>query len=169
MGNTTLPFCRVATFARPSNTTQYTAADAVSDNATTATASKFTLTGMAPAAGMGGVIHSVTLHKDDHDLTGADFDIYFFTTQPAGTTYEDNAAIAITDAVFATCIGFVALVGSTDGRSVETGDIYCKTNLDIPYTCASGSNSLYYVIVARGTYTPADGETFTLTVGGVAG
>lgn len=158
------PFVRTVAFTRPSDTTQYTAGDAVSDDTTTATAATFTLTSMASVAGMGGVIHSVTLHKTDQDLTGADFDIYFFTTQPGGTTYEDNAAIAITDAVLQTCVGFVSLTASADARSVVTGDLFCKTNLDLPYECVGGT-SLYYVVVARGTYTPASAEVFTLTVG----
>ncbi len=164
MAGSNAHFTRTATWTRLGNTTQYTAADAVSDNATAATAATFTLKSMA-GAGMGGLIHSLTLHKSDHDLTGADFDIYFFSVQPAGTGYEDNVAIAITDAEWANCFGFVALVGSTDGRSVENGDIYTKTNLDLPYECAKGDNSIYFVVVARGTYTPADSEIFTLTIG----
>lgn len=156
------PVSRVATFTRPSDTTQYTAGDAVSDNTTSATAANFTLLGMGSA----GVIKSVTLHKTDKDTTGADFDVYFFTTQPDGTTYEDNAAEAITDAVFQTCVGFVSLTASSDGRSMALGDVYCKTNLDLPYLIDSGS-SLYFVVVARGTYTPASAEVFTLHVGAV--
>lgn len=169
--NIARPFIRTAAFTRPSDTTQYTAGDAVSDNTTTATLATFVLPNMGAMAGMGGVIRSVTLHKTDQDQTGADFDIYFFTTQPAGTTFEDNAAIAITDAVFQTCVGFVALTASSDGRSVVTGDLYCKTNLDLPYECGADTTTvvapLYFVVVARGTYTPASAEVFTLTVGAV--
>jgi hypothetical protein len=158
-------FVRTATFTRLADTTQYTAGDAVSDNATTATAATFTLTAMAAQGGLGGVIKSVTLHKSDQDQTGADFDIYFFDTQPVGTGYEDNVAIAITDAEWAKCVGFVALTATSDARSVGNGDLYNKTNLDLPYECVA--SSLYFVIVARGTYTPADSEVFTLRVGGI--
>ena len=165
------PFIRKATWTRPADTTQYTAGDAVSDDATTATIASFTLHNMGAMAGMGGVIHSVTLHKTDQDQTGADFDIYFFTTPPAGSTFEDNAAIAVTDAVFQTCVGFVALTAAADGRGVATGDIFCKTNLDLPYECGADTTTivapLYFVVVARGTYTPASAEVFTLTVGGI--
>lgn len=161
------PFLRTASFTRPSDTTQYTAGDGVSDNTTSATSATFTLKSMGPIGGMGGIIHSVTLHKSDDDLTGADFDVYFFKAQPVNTGYEDNAAIAITDAEWQNCVGFVSFVGSTDGRSVQNGNVYCKTNLDLPYEVADTDLALYFVVVARGTYTPASAEVFTLTVGAV--
>lgn len=161
----TRQFTRTVSFTRPADTTQYSAGDAVSDNATTPTAATFVLTGMAGISRGGGKITGVWLHKSDQDLTGADFDVYFFDTQPAAAGWEDNAAIAITDAEWKQCVGFVQLTAAADGVSVVTGDLFGKTNLDIAYQCASGSTSLYPVIVARGTYTPASGETFTLRVG----
>lgn len=154
---------RQAQWTRPADTTPYTAGDAVSDDATTATAATFTLLGM----GTGGIIQSVTLHKTDPDAVGADFDIYFFTTQPGGTTYEDNAATAITDAVMQTCVGFVTLTASADGRSLSLSDLYCKTNLNLPYECATGTSALYFVVIARGAYTPGNAEVFTLKVGAI--
>lgn len=158
-------FLRTASFTRPSNTTQYTAADAVSDNATTATIASFTLTGMAGMVEFGGVIRSVMLHKSDHDLTAAAFDINFYTSAPSGANFEDNAEIALTDAENQACIGFVELLAA-DGADMKTGDLWSKTNLDIHYECAAGLTSLYYVIIARDTYTPASAEVFTLRVGG---
>ncbi len=165
------PFTRVAQWTRPSDTTQYSAGDSVSDNATTATAATFALHSMGAMSGMGGVIHSVTLHKTDQDATGADFDIYFFSGPVVGSGFEDNAAIAITDAEWQTCIGFVSLTATSNAVSVVTGDLYCKSNLDLPYQCGADTATvvapLYFVVVARGTYTPASGEVFTLTVGAV--
>lgn len=166
------PFVRTVAFTRPADTTQYSAGDAVSDeDTTTATAATFVLPNMGAMAGMGGVIHSVTLHKTDQDQTGADFDIYFFKGPVAGTGFEDNAAIAITDAEWQTCVGWVRFVASTDAVSVVTGDLYTKTNLDLPYECGTDTTTvvapLYFVVVARGTYTPASAEVFTMTVGAV--
>lgn len=160
------PFVRTVQFTRPSDTTQYTAGDAVSDNTTAATSATFVLKSMAPSNGMGGIINYVGLHKTDQDQTGADFDIYFFDTQPVNTGYEDNAAIAITDAEWAKCIGFVSLTASSDAVSVQNGDLYGKSIPDLPYECAGGDSQLYVVVVARGTYTPASAEVFTLRVCG---
>ena len=159
-------FLRTVTFTRPSNTTQYSVNDAVSDNATTPTAATFVLPSVSPAIGLGGLIKSVYLFKSDQDQTGADFNLYLFDTQPAAAGYEDNALIAITDAEWATCVGFVALVATSDAASVDVGDAYHKTNLDWPFECVAGSTSLYSVLVARGTYTPASAEVFTIRIGG---
>lgn len=156
---------RTVSFTRPSDTTQYTAGDAVSDATTTATAATFVLTGMASMKGGGGKITGVWLHKSDQDLTGADFDVYFFDTQPVATGWDDNAAIAITDAEWKQCVGFVQLTAASDGLSVVTGDLFGRTNLDMAYECVAGSTTLYPVIVARGTYTPASAEVITLRVG----
>ena len=162
----TRQFLRTVTFTRPADTTQYTAGDAVSDATTTATAATFVLTGMAANAHIGGKITGVSLYKSDQDQTGADFDVYFFDTQPAATGWDDNAAIAITDAEWKQCVGFVRLVASTDAVSVVSGDLYHRTNLDLVYQCVSGSTLLYPVIVARGAYTPASAEVFTLRICG---
>lgn len=162
----TRQFRRIISFDRPADTTQYGANDAVSDNATTPTAATFVLTGMAGISGHGGKITGVWLHKSDQDQTGADFNVYFFHTQPAAAGWEDNAAIAITDAEWKNVVGFVELTAASDVVSVQTGDLFGKTNLDMAYQCASGSTSLYPVIVARGTYTPASAETISLIVAG---
>lgn len=162
-------FTKQIQFTRPNNTTQYTAGDAVSDNATSATVASFTLSGMATALGRGGRITNVTLHKSDQDLTGADFDIYLFDTAVAGTSFEDNAAHALTDAELQTCIGFVSLTAASHAVSggMITGDLYSRSNLDWAYGFQGQTGtSLYVVVIARGTYTPAAQEVFTLRFGG---
>jgi len=168
MGAHTRNWERQVTFDRPANTTQYADGDGVADDATTPTAATFKINGVAPSQGFGGHITDLVLHKSDQDQTGADFSVYFFNEAPAVTGFNDNAAIAITDAEFLTCQNFVALTASADAENVVTGDIYGKSNLDISYQCAPDdeNTALYVVIVARGTYTPASGETFTLTVKG---
>ncbi len=152
-------------FTRPSDTTQYGVGDGVSDATTTATAATFVIPNMASIAGGFGRLHSVTLHKSDQDQTGASFNIFFFTAQPAATGYDDNAALAITDAEWQSCVGFVQVTAAADAASVVLGDLYCKSNLDLPYKCAATLRSLYFVVAAAGTYTPASAEVFTLTFG----
>lgn len=161
------PFQRTITFTRPSDTTQYTAGDAISDATTTATAATFVMPSMAAFDGGGGVIHSISIHKTDQDLTGFDVDVMFFSSQPVATGWDDNAAIAITDTEWQSCVGGASLVGSSHAASVVNGDYMIRTNLDIVYQCASGSTSLYMVLIARGTYTPASAEVFTVKVGAV--
>lgn len=163
-------FTKQIQFTRPNNSTQYTAGDAVSDNATSATVATFTLSDMARAPGLGGRITNVTLHKTDQDLTGADFDIYLFDAAVAGTSFEDNAAHALTDAELQTCIGFVSLTAASHAVSggMITGDLYSRSNLDWAYgfSGTGTSTDLYVVVIARGTYTPAANEVFTIRFGG---
>lgn len=154
-------------FTRPSNTTQYTAGDAVSDDATTATIATFTLKGMAAISNGGGEIKTVLLHKTDQDLTGADFDVYLFRAAPSGANFEDNAAVALTDAEWQSCVNFVQFRASADSVSVNTGDLLARTNLNIHYGFGGmTTRDLYVVIVARGTYTPFAEEVFTLNISG---
>lgn len=146
-------------FARPANTTQYTAADAVSDSSTP-TALEFQL----PSPGKSAVVRSASLHKDDQDLTGAAFDLLLFSESPAAAGFDDNNALAITDAEFANFLGFVEFA-QADGRSVVTGDVWTKTNLDMP-VIGDSEGKIYGILVARDTYTPASEETFTVVLGG---
>lgn len=161
------PWVRRITFTRPANTTAYTLGDAVSDDATTPTATTFLLSGLSTKVDTGGIIKSATLYKSDSDLTNASFQINFFDTQPAAAGWDDNAAVAITDDEWKRCYGFAQLVTGTDSSAVQTGDVYCKTNLDLPYAYVTGSSPIYVVITALAAYTPASAEVFTLVVGGV--
>lgn len=165
---TTRSFDETASFSRPANTTAYADGDGVSDDATTPTAATFKIPDVARTNGMGGEITDIYLHKDDQDTTNADFTVYLFDTLPAVAGFNDNAAIAITDAEFQNCIGFVVF-GNADAENVVTGDNWHKSNLNIRYRCAAADNSLYFVVVARAAYTPASGETFTLRFKGRVG
>lgn len=162
MAGSTRRWTRTQTITRPANTTQYADGDGVS-TATTGTILEFT--GVAPNAGMGGKITGLTVHKTDHDVTGATFDLYLFDTTVAGAGFEDNNAIAITDAEWQTCVGFIT-IAEADWRNVVTGDEWHKTNLEFTFQCASESTSLFGVLVARGTYTPASAEVITLRLSG---
>lgn len=171
MAFATRSFTRTIQFTRPNNTTLYTVADALSDNATSATVATFTLNGMAPTNGMGGVITGVSLYKSDQDLTGADFDLYLFDTAVDGTHFEDNAAHALSDAELQTCIGVIPLTAASHAvtAGMIAGDFYHRTNLDMHYECAAGSNVLYVVPIVRGAYTPAAQEQFTIRFYGRVG
>ena len=162
----TIPWVRRITFTRPADTTQYTAGDAVSDNATTPTAATFLLSGLSTQTGSGGIIRSVSLYKSDQDLTTASFQVNFFDTQPAAAGWEDNAPIAITDAEWQRSIGMVQLLTGTHGFTAVTGDIYTRSGLDLPYQYVTGDSPIYVVLTAAAAYTPASGEAITLIVSG---
>ena len=149
---------------RPADTTQYTEGDAISDNATTATAAgAFTLDLLVQAGGSARIT-DITLHKSDHDVTTATFWLLLFTTLPAVAGWEDNAALAITDAEMLECKAVITFPAASFAN-VITGDVQTVTlNSPIGIVCASGSSTIYGILVAGAAYTPASGEVFTVTV-----
>lgn len=152
------------TVTRPSgNTTQYTDGDAISDNATTPTAAGyFALDFKTLSGGYGSVLLTdFTLHKSDHDDTLAAIDVLLFTTAPAFAGWEDNAALAITDAEMQECKGVVRFTAA-DWTNVVTGDVQTVSKT-IGIVFPANSTTLYGIMVAQDGYTPGDGEVFCLT------
>ena len=151
-----------ATFTRPSNATLYTVGDVVGPVTTPA---NMTFDPCVQQPGWGGRITGAILHKSDHDLTGADFDLNIFHTAPVAIA--DNSEWLATDAEMLNFVGlavFLAADGTAVGGASATGNFWQKTNLDITFACASGSTSLYGVLVARGAYTPASAEVIAVTL-----
>jgi len=155
-------FVEQDSLARPADTTPYADGDAVSDSTTAPTILSWDL---ARIVGGGGVIMSAMLHKSAATLTAAAFDLYLFDAEPAAAGFKDNAQLAITDAEWADCIGGVSFA-SADGRSVVTGAIWDSSVLDKPFVAAPTVKTIYGVLVARDAYTPASGETLTVTLSG---
>ena len=150
---------------RPADTTQYAVGDAISDATTTATAAgAFTLDFQTQVGGSV-VLTDFTLHKSDQDQTGAHIWLLLFTTLPALAGWDDNAAVAITDAEMKECKGVVKF-DADDWCNAGTGDIQ-TVQKTIGIVFNSDSSTVYGIMVAGGTYTPASGEVFTLTVHGI--
>ncbi len=147
------------------NTTQYTAGDAISDNATTPTAAGAFTFAFGTGNGRGVEFTDFTMHKSDADATTADFTLLIFDALPAFAGWEDNVASAITDAEMLNCkltVNFVA----AGWKSVITGDvqtIYTRGCV----VMAPTSSTLYGILIASAGYTPADAEVYTVTIHGV--
>ena len=149
---------------RPNDANIYTAGDAISDNATTATAAGcFTLDFKTPAAGGSIQLTDFTLHKSDHDVTAATFWLLLFDAMPAVAGWEDNGALAITDAEMLTCKAVVTFPAAS-WANVITGDVMtvCPTQ-PIGIVFPAGSTTLYGILVAGDAYTPSASEILTLT------
>ena len=152
-----------ASFTRPSDTTAYAAGDVIGPVTTPANMS---FAGVARLKGGGAILRAVTLHKSDKNTTNAAFDLYLFDTSPAAIA--DNAEWLPTDAEMLNCIGFVELLAAdahqSGGSSNATGATWCKSNLDLPIVCVSGSTTVYGVLVARGAWTPTSAEVVAVTL-----
>lgn len=146
---------------RPADTTAYADGDAISDNATTPTAAGYFIFTFNHKAGGGLTFKDFTLHKSDHDTTNATFNLLLFTTLPALAGFEDNAAIAITDAEMLECKGVVNFPAAS-WVNVGTGDVMTVPS-EICVVPASTGSTVYGILQAGAGYTPASGEIFTVT------
>lgn len=101
-----------------------------------------TISNAARASGRGGVITSVVV-LDVLGLIGP-LDVFFFD-QSITPTSADNAAVSITDADMANCIGVVQCVSTF---STAQNKLAQASNIALPYVCV-GSTNLYALMVTR--------------------
>lgn len=144
-----------ATFVRPSDTTQYSAGDVVGPVTTPAVQ---TFAQAARYNGGGGRIVGILLSVDLELITTATFRLHFFNTTL--TPQADNAAFTGLSTNPATYLGYVdppILVTQTGGTFAairHTQDSSTTSGMPFNFQCLAGSQSLFMVITALGTYTP---------------
>lgn len=151
------------TVVRPSaDHAAYTIGDAISDNATATAAGAFAiLTRGEP--GCSGKFVSFTLYKTQPLATNAAFSLLIFDTQPAVAGFNDNAACAITDAEFLTCLGQVQFPSTGwTGAAAMAGNVQTVSK-EVGFVCTSASSTLYGILIADAAYDPVASEEFTLT------
>jgi len=147
-----------ASFTRPANTTQYTAGDLVANNATAGSVTPMELSVAREAAGSV-FIKRVLLRSTGTAVTDGDFIVHFFTQSPT-VANGDNAAFSCNKSAY--YLGSASVVYDqvfTDGVNGATTTTF--TGIDVKL---DGGRSVYALIEANDTYTPASGEVFTLTV-----
>lgn len=130
------------------STTPYTAGDVVGTKMTLANASRL-------AAGSG-IVQALMLHSKGA-LTGP-FDVLLFSADPTNSTFTDNAALAVNAADFDKLIGVVHV---TDWTSLGTPSLGQALSLGLPFKLPA-NNTLFAVIVARGTPTLTSTSQITL-------
>lgn len=133
------------------STTAYAAGDCIGG--------KLTFAGMARANGLTGLIQTAMIQCKSAQTFAAD--LIVFHTDPAASTFTDNAALALNAADFdkvALRIPFVA----GDWSNLGTPSIAEVSAQGKQYKAAAGATTLYGVLVARGT--PTLGSTSDLKV-----
>lgn len=153
-----------AGFTRPADTTQYTAADIVSDS--TAAGHPLVFRDCARFDGGTGIIYSAMLFISTDAATNPNFDLVLFDSA-AITIAADNAAGTVTDAQALQCVAAITFDGtnSTNVATVGANLIVKATGLGQVFKCASGDRALYGIVVDRGAYTPASAEIITFKLG----
>ncbi len=144
-------------YVRAANATQYAAGDQVAD----ATPSVLTFAAPRISGGSGVIIHAVCVDSVNAAVK-PDLRLYLFSASP--TVVADNVAWTPSDADMATLIGYVEFSSWEEGLAGAAGNCASfASNLNIPFDAVAAS--VFGLVVERGTYTPASGETFTFNLG----
>ncbi len=154
-----------ASFTRPANATQYAAGDLISNslNGAEFLPLKFNI---ARLSGSGGAIKAIRLFKDDETTTDASFILNLFSIDPS-LNIADNAAFALTDTrhfvADIPCDMATGAVAGTDGNLFKRFELSNPVLID-PKAYSGQGPSLFGVLEANDTYTPASGELFEVTL-----
>lgn len=148
-----------ASFTRPSNTTTYTAGDAISN-------STAVMTFAGALKGFYGCIQQAILIDSANQALLVDAELWLFDTAPA--VQADNVAVTFTDSELARLVGVIDFavadgkVGlSTSGAGGNAVNV--QLSLGIPIKGLL-SNDIYGVLVARNAYIPVSAEIFTVVL-----
>lgn len=122
---------------------------------------KLTLSGAARFNGGSGLIQSVTVGVTDN--VTVPYNVFFFDTDPTGSTFTDDAALSIVAADLPYCCG---VVHCTDVVDAGTRKLVQATGLAVPFKISASNTSLFAVIVARGSaaFTTANGISLRISV-----
>jgi len=152
-------------FTRPADTTAYTSGDLVA-NSTTAGSVVPLLFSIPNSRGC--AIWKGKILKSGSTATNASFRLHLFKDSPT-VTGGDNAALAHITANFQ---GFfdISLVGALGSDSNAGVGTFQSSTVATPlYIYTDFDQVLYGLLEARGAYTPASAEVFTVTLTGDSG
>lgn len=123
--------------------------------------SKITIADAVRSDGGSGTIRSIVLNCKSSQTTA--FDIVFFKADPTGTTFTDNAAIAIAVADFDKIFGGFVFAATTSWIDVGTPS-FAQSLVEIPFKLASGT-TIFAALISRGTPTFGAVSDVTVTLG----
>ncbi len=151
------------TFTRPANVNAYTAGDVVSNSTGTTTLLEFTQ--FARGDGASGYITAAILTTNKKSIVPA-FRLHLFNAADP-TVVADNVAHKELYADIAKVAGqpidLAAMTTPADAAGSDLSKIGDAT-LRVPFQCAEDSRSLFVLLETLTDFTPASGESFTLTL-----
>ena len=148
-------------FERPNDATQYDSGDLVANSTT---AGSVTPLEFNVSRGSIKVVAAKVTKTDETDVTGAAFRLALFGSEPT-VANGDNGAISFNESDFIGYILFPTMVAATDlaYAKAQVGDSSVDMGALGLHHYAT-SSSIWGLLEARGTYTPAAEETFTVTI-----
>lgn len=152
----------VTTLTLPTGTPTYASGQGLWQNATAGSCTPLSLVTGTPGLSPFVEIASVRLYKSSAGLTGASFRVHFFAnTYAIGA--GDNAALSITPSLITDAIGTfdVTIDQAYTGGAVGVG-LPASGVARLSGQTADASGTLWCAIEARGAYTRAASEVFTV-------
>jgi hypothetical protein len=141
-------------FTRPADTTAYASGDLMANSTTAGSVVPMTFSPVTRGASRSAQIRRVRISKTGTSVTNASVRLHLYNTSTITAANGDNGAWSTSAA--ASYVGSVDVTidkAMTDGAA---GNATCEFN--------TGSISLYGLLEARGAYTPASAEVFTVTL-----
>jgi hypothetical protein len=150
-----------STLTRPANTTAYTAGDVISSNTTAASAVVPSFTAAGGSAGSGSIISFILTTNKTSGMGGLGFAIDLWSAAPTYTNGDNGVyqPMATGAANWLGSASFTTTTQATDGAyAVGVPDAVGA----IDFALASGT-AIYWTLTTQAAFTPASGQTFTLT------
>lgn len=146
-------------FTRPSDSSDYSANDAMSDSTSSPTTGGFTFTSACRASGGTALLQSASVYISGVSATNtAQLEVVMFNQ--AVTAINDNAAFAVSDSDMLNYVGSFTFtlngVNSTNGYYANVPGIGVVVN-------CSGSANIRYLVKVLNAYDPVSGEILTIT------
>jgi hypothetical protein len=154
-----LPFRVTTSVVRPADTAVYAAGDAITNSTSAPTAGGMTFSNIARVSGGMALITGMKIFSDNDPATRLSGELFLFNT--AATAVNDNAAFVVSDSEILTCEGVIPFSMFDAGNN----NMAHISNLAMVVSCV-GSANLRGALRARNAYTPANGETITITLDG---
>ena len=156
----------VGTLTRPADTVAYAVGDLVANSTTAGSVAAITLAA-ARVNGGTGLIRRVRLSTNRTGLTGTElFRVHLFRNDPAlgsGIASGDNGVFSV-NGVNAIHLGHADVVLDRVFRDGAKGIATPAVGSDILFDAGPATTGIFALIEARGAYTPASGETFTVAL-----
>jgi hypothetical protein len=145
-----------STFTRPADTTAYASGDLVANSTTAGSVTPMTFS-VGRGGGAGGMIKRVRIVKSGTTATNAAFRLHLYTVSPTCANGDNGAWSTSGVAGYHGYMDVAASLAFTDGCC---GLAASAIGTEINFTVAT----LYGLLEARAAYTPASGETFTVSL-----
>lgn len=156
----------VGSVTRPADTIAYAAGDLIANSTTAASVAAIALAA-ARINGGTGLVRRIRLSTNRTGLAGTElFRVHLFRNDPAlgsGIANGDNGAFSV-NGIAAIHLGHADVVLDRVFRDGAKGIATPAVGSDILFDAGAATTGIFALIEARGAYTPASGETFTVAL-----